>query len=150
MWAWFKRLFQKKERHELDKIFQDAGLGKVDIDKLKTLYMQTDARLSLLKQDGLEFNRKHTEWHKEMKEVAGRDMDMRETAHAQAMRHYKGDTGAFYQDSAAKILAALIAGVGTKSAQAATTKKALVKTAFDYADLMFEEKHRREEKITKA
>jgi len=123
MWKWFKNLFVSRRCRE----------EKEFLKKIVNQFAELDLRTERIRLANADFDK------------------MRRINHEEAMRHYRGETGAFYQAAAAKIACALISGVGAKSAQAATTKKAIVKTAFDYADLMFAEKQRREEKkVTRA
>lgn len=142
MWKWLKNLFTRRNKCDED----CAELLKF----LRLSLDDMDVRISRIRLANEDFDKRHEVWHEKMESRADTEMEMRRINHESQMLHFRGETGAFYQESAAKILAALITGIGTKSAQAATTKKALVKTAYDYADLMFDEKHRREKKITKA
>lgn len=142
MWKWLKNLFTRRNK---------CSERSVEILKIMSLrFSDMDEKISRIRAANEDFDKRHEAWHEKHEKYVKTDQEMRRINHESQMLHFSGETGAFYQESAAKILAALIAGVGTKSAQAATTKKALVKTAYDYADLMFAEKHSREKKITKA
>lgn len=142
MWKWIKALFTRRNK---------CSERSVEILKIMSLrFSDMDEKISRIRSANEDFDKRHEAWHEKMESRANTEMETCRINHESQMLHFRGETGAFYQESAAKILAALITGIGTKSAQSATTKKALVKVAYDYADLMFEEKHRREKKITKA
>lgn len=134
MWKWFKNLFVSRRCDREEKEL---------LKKIMCQFAELDLRTTRLKLANADFDKRHEAWHEKHESYVRVDQEMRRINHEEAMRHYRGETGAFYQEAAAKIACALISGVGTKSAQSATTKKAIVKTAFDYADLMFAEKQRR-------
>lgn len=138
MFDWFKKLWARiRRKHPMDLMFEKHGLGSVDMNRLKDLYLALDERITGINAREREFNRQHTKWHEDMDEKARREMLMREEKHRMDKDHYSGNTTLVRVCLATEIVKALITHGGD------TQREEMVCRAFDCVDTIAAEAERR-------